>query len=118
MTQEQRNLIIQAIGALKAALGSVQIELQVEQTRVATKQDWYRIHKKNRELAKKLFEKYGYKDIPLSDRQVRLMAFDAGISRMEHFLPILERRQMLMISRRVQGSRSYMTHFRFTKAMQ
>lgn len=103
MTQEQRNLILQAIGALKAALGTPPELPFVEPATESV--DLTGLRKKTRELAAQLYALHGTKPIDWHDRKLRRLILEAGFNNPDNFLWGLESRGILRVNRSDNGRR-------------
>lgn len=97
MTQEQRNLLLQAMGAIKAALGTPPELPFVEPA--AESVDLTGLRKKTRELAAQLYAPHGMKPIDWHDVKLRRMMFDAGYNYADNFLISLEQRGLIRVDR-------------------
>ena len=97
MTTQQEHLIRQAIGALKAALGTAPELPFVEP--IAESVDLTGLRKKTRELAAQLYALHGTKPIDWHDTKLRRMMFDAGYNYADNFITSLEQRGLIRVDR-------------------
>lgn len=121
MTTEQRNLILQAIGALKAALGTMpEIPFPAEPTPVAPPvADLSGKRKSTRELLRYLYSLHRDAAIEWDNAALKRQAFDLGI-KLNNFILDAERHGIVEVERRMSpaGTKGFIVSFRFLKRIE
>jgi len=118
MTTEQRNLILQAIGALKAALGPNTPELPFPETKESEPEpevaDLSGKRYNTREFLRLLYVMYGTEPIEWGTRKLRQMAFDRDV-KLDNFIIQAEQDGIVSVTREQHGQRQMIKFFRFIK---
>lgn len=120
MTTQQIHLIRQAMGALKAALGAapeLPFEDLAKEPPSPSSSDLWKMKGTYRDLAAKLYATHGTRPIDYNDKDMRRMAFDAGIVRIERFIESLEDRNIVRVNRQGPDYRQRYISFQFVKSM-
>lgn len=118
MTTEQRNLILQAIGALKAALGPNTPELPFPEAKEPEPEvaDLTGKRYNTREFLRLLYAMHGTEPIEWNTRMLRQMAFDRDV-KLDNFIIAAEQDGIVSVTREPHGQRQMIKFFRFIKVV-
>jgi hypothetical protein len=119
MTTEQRNLILQAIGALKAAIGPNMPEIPFQDQTVVREPEVADLrgrHHNTREFIRLLYAMHGTEAIEWNTRPLRQMAFDRDV-KLDNFIIAAEQDGIVSVTREQHGQRQMIKNFRFIKAI-
>jgi hypothetical protein len=118
MTTEQRNLILQAIGALKAALGQNTPQLPFTDGKEPEPEvaDMTGRRKRTRDLLRHLYVVHGTAPIVWGTKDLKRLAFERDV-KLTNYVLEAEAAGIVEVEREAHGQRSYIKSFRFIKAI-
>lgn len=117
MTNEQRNLILQAIGALKAALGNNTPELPFDQKASVEIAELKGFKQKTRDVYRGLYKTHGMRPIKWNTSDMRRIAYENNM-RIDNIIKQAERVNIVSVERAYTlTGRARIISFRFIKAI-
>ena len=119
MTTEQRNLILQAIGALKAALGptnSLELPFPYGKEPEPEVADLTGRRQRTRDLLRHLYVVHGTERIVWGTKELKRLAFERDV-KLTNYLIEAEAAGIVEVEREAHGKRSLIKSFRFIKAI-